>query len=231
VLLWDLDPQGAATFLFRVKPKVRGGGKGLVRGRGELADFIKATNYPGLELMPADFSYRNMDRHLVRGGHDSGRLAEILAPARHEFDFVFVDCPPAITLTSENIFLAADVLLIPVVPTFLSWRAYERVRDWFARHPGFDVRLLPFFSMVDRRRRAHRDTMERVVRDHPEVLETCIGHSAVVERMARAREPLQVCAPGHPVAGAFTALWREVHGRIGAATREKAAFPVGFPPA
>jgi cellulose biosynthesis protein BcsQ len=41
-LIWDLDPQGATTFFFRVKPKVKGGGKGLVKRKHEMNDLIKA---------------------------------------------------------------------------------------------------------------------------------------------------------------------------------------------
>ena len=60
-LLWDLDPQGAASFLFRIKPRVKGGGKALIRGRKALDDAIKGTDFENLDLLPADFTYRNMD--------------------------------------------------------------------------------------------------------------------------------------------------------------------------
>lgn len=229
VLLWDLDPQGAATFLFRIKPRVRGGAKGLIRGRRSLAEQIKATNYAGLDLMPADFSYRKMDRQLAHGDDNSVRLAQLLLPVRQEYDCVFLDCPPAITLVSENIFRAADVLLVPLLPSPMSLRVYERLKTWFADHPGSEVRLLPFFSMVDRRRRAHRNAMAAAMREHPEFLETSIGFYAAVEQMAHARAPLQVCAPGHQASVAFAALWREVQERMGRGTREKTGFSDGNP--
>ena len=60
-LLWDLDPQGGSTYLLRVKPKVRGGGRKLVRGKSAIDALIKGTDYDGLDLLPADFSYRHMD--------------------------------------------------------------------------------------------------------------------------------------------------------------------------
>ena len=61
VLLWDLDPQGAASFLLRIKPKVRGGGSKLVRGKSDPAALLKGSDHERLDLLPADFSYRNMD--------------------------------------------------------------------------------------------------------------------------------------------------------------------------
>ncbi|MBV8947157.1 MAG: AAA family ATPase, partial [Solirubrobacterales bacterium] len=60
-LLWDLDPQGASTYLLRVKPKVKGGGRRLVRGKTDAGARIKGTDYERLDLLPADFSYRHMD--------------------------------------------------------------------------------------------------------------------------------------------------------------------------
>ena len=47
VLLWDLDPQGAATFFFRVKPVVDGGAKRLIGAKGSLVANIHATDHPG----------------------------------------------------------------------------------------------------------------------------------------------------------------------------------------
>jgi cellulose biosynthesis protein BcsQ len=72
-LLWDLDPQGAASFLFRIKPRVKGGGKALIRGTKALDDAIKGTDFDHLDLLPADFTYRNMD--LLLGGGDKKHLA------------------------------------------------------------------------------------------------------------------------------------------------------------
>ena len=63
-LIWDLDPQGAASFLLRVEPKVKGGGKQLIRGKREPIDVMKGTDVEGLDLLPADFSYRHLDIQL-----------------------------------------------------------------------------------------------------------------------------------------------------------------------
>ena len=77
-LLWDLDPQGAASFLFRIKPRVKGGGKALIRGTKALDDAIKGTDFENLDLLPADFTYRNMD--LLLDGSQSRRTRS--RPAR-----------------------------------------------------------------------------------------------------------------------------------------------------
>ena len=60
-LLWDLDPQGAATYLLRGEPNERASAKKLVSGKRELPELILPTDYENLQLLPADFSYRRFD--------------------------------------------------------------------------------------------------------------------------------------------------------------------------
>ena len=121
-LLWDLDPQGGSTYLFRVKPKVRGGGDKLVRLKSDVDKLIKGTDHPGLDLLPADFSYRHMDLALERFKRPTRRLARVLEPLHDEYDWVILDCPPSVSLVSESVFEAADVILVPIVPATLSAR-------------------------------------------------------------------------------------------------------------
>ena len=64
VLLWDLDPQGAATFFFRIRPGFKGGAERLIGHKGELAEHVKESDLAGLHLVPADFSLRHLDLHL-----------------------------------------------------------------------------------------------------------------------------------------------------------------------
>ena len=90
-LLWDLDPQGASTYLLRVKPKVKGGGRRLVHGKTDADARIKGTDYERLDLLPADFSYRHMDLHLDDAKRPTRRLARVLAPLVPEYDYVFLD--------------------------------------------------------------------------------------------------------------------------------------------
>ena len=121
-LLWDLDPQGAASFLFRVRPKVRGGGRKLVRGRSDITEVLRGTDVEGLDLLPADFSYRHMDLVLDESGKPTRRLRKVLAPLGEHYDLAVLDCPPSISLVSESVFDAADALLVPLIPSTLTLR-------------------------------------------------------------------------------------------------------------
>ena len=210
-LVWDLDPQGAATYYFRIKPKVKGGTKALVKGKQELDDLVKGTDFENLDLLPADFSYRNMDLVLEDNKKPTKQLLRLLLPLTEEYDYIFLDCPPSISLVSENIFRAADLLLVPLIPTTLSARTLEQLMEFLEGHATLaDVTLMPFFSMVDRRKRMHVDLMAELPERYPAFLKASIPYAADVERMGIHRMPVAAYAPANPAATAYEALWREV---------------------
>jgi chromosome partitioning protein len=211
-LLWDLDPQGASTYLFRIKPKVRGGARKLVRGKTDISALIRGTDFERLDLLPADFSYRHMDLALDGVKHPTERLARVIAPLREEYDCIFLDCPPSISLVSESVFEAADALLVPLIPATLSSRTFEQLEALVRGGPL----VLAFFSMVDRRKRLHRDVMDSVREAGGDsVLESVIPASVDVERMGAKRTVLAEFAARGRAAAAYEALWTEVRGRVG----------------
>jgi chromosome partitioning protein len=211
-LLWDLDPQGASTYLLRVKPRVKGGARKLVRGKSDVDALIKGTDHDRLDLLPADFSYRHMDLALDATKRPTRRLARVLAPLAGEYDYIFLDCPPSISLVSESVFEAADALLVPLIPATLSSRTFEQLQalvDGQADGP----QVLAFFSMVDGRKRLHRDVMERLA-ERREVLRVAIPAAADVERMGVHRTVIAQFAPRSRAAVAYEELWREVRERL-----------------
>lgn len=209
-LVWDLDPQGAASFYFRIKPKVKGGSKKMLRGKKEMDELIKGTDYDGLDLLPADFSYRNMDLLLDEAKKPAMRLLRLLRPLSYEYDLIILDCPPSISLVSENIFQAADALLIPTIPTTLSLRTYKQLLGFVTKHHLDGLKLMPFFSMVDRRKRMHLEMMQDLPQCYSELLATYIPYASDVERMGMHRKPLAGFAAGGPAADAYERLWEEI---------------------
>jgi len=226
VLLWDLDPQGAATFYYRIEPSLKGGSKKLLNKKHDLERFIKASNYPGLDVIPADFSNRDMDRLLSEVKKPGKRLAKIIRPIADDYDVVLLDCAPSISQVSESVFRAVDALLIPVIPTPLSLRAYEQVKAFCTSDYG-GLNLLPFFSMVDRRRQLHQRTLEEFPVAHPEALGTAIPYASIVEQMGLRRAPLGAFAAGSEAARAYVSLWIEIERRLRAARPSLAAGETG----
>ena len=84
-LLCDLDPQSSATYYFRIKAKIKAGSKAMVKG-GKLIDkSIKATDFENLDLLPADFSLRNLDIVFDDVKKSKRRLQSMLKPLKKEY--------------------------------------------------------------------------------------------------------------------------------------------------
>ena len=82
VLLWDLDPQAAATWLLQVKPHLRGGAEALVRGRKPANKAVRESKLDRIDVLPADESYRDLDIALDAAKKSTSRVTEALRPLR-----------------------------------------------------------------------------------------------------------------------------------------------------
>jgi chromosome partitioning protein len=213
VLLWDLDPQAAASFLFRVRPRVKGGGKALIAGKRSIDDAIKATDFDDLDLLPADFTYRNMDLLLDAAKKPARRLATLLAPLRASYDVIFLDCPPGISLLSESVLDAADTVLVPLIPTTLSVRTLDQLTDFIAGMDGHRPQILAFFSMIDRRKRLHREISQDLPTRRSDLAATAIPALSLIEQMSVERSPVTASAPRSRAAQSYRDLWLEARER------------------
>ncbi|MCL4262747.1 MAG: ParA family protein [Anaerolineae bacterium] len=208
-LLCDLDPQGASSFYFRIKPKVVKDARHLNTTHNAIARSIKGTDYDHLDLLPADLSYRSLELAFSDKKQPTKRLSRVLRPLRQEYAYIFLDCPPTLNLLAENIFTAADRLLIPLIPTTLAVNAYAQMLA-FMKKKGHDTQALyTFLSMVDARRKLHREVATAVYQQYPRVLYTPIPALSQIEQMGRHRQPLPAFAPRSTAAKAYQALWTE----------------------
>jgi len=214
-LVWDMDPQGAASFYFRVKAKVKGGGKRILHKASAIEDSIKGTDYFGLDILPADFSYRNLDILLEDVKKPHRRIRKILSALEDEYDFVFMDCAPSISLTSESILFAAHVVLIPTIPTVLSLRTLDQLSQFCQKHE-VDTRLIPFFSMVDLRKEMHRNIIHHPPTQAEPPLDTWIPYNSQIEKMGIHRAPVHSFDPNGVAAKAYENLWRDLFSRMNA---------------
>ena len=202
-LLWDLDAQGAATYTLRLAGRADISARKAITG-GELAPLIQASDYARLDVLAADKSLRHLEKQF--GEDDKAkRLKKIIKSFDREYDRVILDCPPGLTELADQIFRAVDLLVVPMLPSPLSERAYDQLVEHLARHhKGNAPRLLPVFTMVDRRKALHRTTIAA----NPD--RACIPYAAAIESMAATRLPVLVKSPAAPAARALAALWTDV---------------------
>lgn len=227
-LLWDLDPQGAATYILRCEPTMHASAKKLVAGKRELPELLVPSGYEKLDVLPADLSYRNFDVHLSVRKHPTERLLKMSRSLRDVYATLFLDCPPGISLLSENVLRAADAVVVPLLPTPLSVRMLTQLRDFVAASGWTDVVLLPFFSMVDRRKSLHHEVIVSTREHFPELLATEVPYSSEIERMSLRREPIPAYSPRSAAGQIYADLWREIDARMAQGSQISAAAKPGL---
>lgn len=204
-LLWDLDPQAASTFILS-DGKARDQAQSIFSRDVEPASLVRQTGIARLDLIGADSSLRGLDL-LFHELDKKKRLQKLLVGLRRSYDRILLDCPPGLTETSDQVMRAADLIVVPVIPSPLSERAFDEV----ARHLGSKAQVMPVHSMVDRRRKLHAAAIAR----HPDW--PVVPMASVVESMAAKRAPVGSFA-GRSAGGlAFAQLWQAIERRLAGA--------------
>lgn len=213
-LLCDLDPQGACSFYFRVKPSKKLQEQAFFKDVKRFTKAIRSSDFTHLDLLPANMTFRDFDIFLSRMKRSRSRLKKALRAIDHDYDVIILDCPPNISLLSENVFKTADYIVVPVIPTTLSERTLEQLFGFFADNSYKKRKLVPFFSMVQRHKKLHAETMGRMRKQYRDFLKATIPFSTDIERMGVHRAPVAVYARKRPAAKAYQVLWQELSKKL-----------------
>jgi chromosome partitioning protein len=202
-LLWDLDAQGAASFILGAEAPAKGARAGITRD-ANVTGLIRPSNLEGVDILPADDSLRRLDHAFYELGKRK-RLARIAAGLAEDYQTIVIDCPPGLTDTSDQILRAAAIVVVPVIPSPLSQRSLDVIKDHVGRKKGPKVTLAPVFSMVDRRRAIHQSELDK------HKAWPAIPMSSAYERISELRAPIGEILPrSAPPVEAVAALWRRL---------------------
>ncbi len=206
-LLWDLDPQAASSFLLETGKTPRDAAQTVFSKDVAPHKLVAPTAIDRLDLLAADTSLRGLDQLFFALGKRK-RLARLIESLEKTYDRIILDCPPGLTETSEQAMRAADLILVPVIPSPLSRRALDDVVAYLDRGHGGHAPILPVFSMVDWRRRLHRAALLA------DPKWPVIPMASAVEQMSVRRRPLGDYAAASPAGLAFASLWTGVERKL-----------------
>src|SRR6187401_2666412 len=153
VLLIDSDPQGNATSGLGVEKT--GDLKTLydVFNGASLKDAIQPTNCDGLEILPSDKNLVAANLDLVDMDEREFKLKKALEPIRADYQYILIDCPPALDLLTLNALVAADSVLIPIQCEFFALEGVsqlldtiDRVRESFGHNIAIEGVLLTMYD-------------------------------------------------------------------------------------
>jgi cellulose biosynthesis protein BcsQ len=210
VILVDLDPQASASFYLRIRGRKGFKGRQLVQGGKRLTKQVRGTDYSRLDAVPAKLSYRKLDVALDGMRDSRRRLARAIKPLAKDYRYVFLDCPPSITMIAENVFDAAHLLVVPTIPTTLSMLTYEKLLAFFRARKLDHSKIVAFFSMVEKRKRLHRQIIDESRGKDRHFLRNLIPYAASVERMGVYREPITAFDRRCKASEAYRRLWDEI---------------------
>jgi cellulose biosynthesis protein BcsQ len=206
-LVWDLDPQGASSFILDARVRKKDQAQAMLAGEIPVEKRIQSSAYPKLDLLAADISLRGLDRFFFQINRRK-HMAKFLLPLRDQYERIVLDCAPGLSETSEQVLRAADLVIVPVIPSALAERALAEVQQFLDASGKKHAPLLPVFNMVDRRRKLHREYLAQ----HPQW--PVIPMSSDVEKMTDRNLPLGAFAPRCAAHQAFSLLWRGIEKRL-----------------
>ena len=105
----------------------------------------------------------------------------------------------------------------------------EQLFEFISARGWHDVNVLPFFSMVDRRRALHKQTVAELRERFPSILETEVPYGSEFEHMAARRAPVESYAPASSAAETYRSLWREIDERLTSLSNAQAARALRAP--
>jgi chromosome partitioning protein len=221
VLLLDSDPQGNASTGLGVGRAMRRRTLYDVLMDGlPVAEAVVKTALPGLDLLPADPDLSGVEVEIGQTPRRSYRLRDALAPIRggHVYDYVLIDCPPALSLLTVNAMTASDAVLVPLQCEFFALegltqllRTIELVRG--SLNPVLEIQGL-VLTMFDRRNSLSAQ-VARDVREHfgAKVYETVIPRNVRVSEAPSYGKPALIYDLKCPGSQAYIKLARELVGR------------------
>ncbi len=216
VLVVDCDPQGNTTTGLGIEkgPETPTLYKALLKGAA-LSEVITKTQCEGLSLVPADKNLVAVNLDLVDAPRREYRLTEVLSPIRELFDYILIDCPPALDLLTLNALVAADSVLVPIQCEFFALEGIsqlidtvEKIRETFSRPLKLEGILLTMYDDRTNLARQVADDLKEFFED--EVLKTVIPRSIRLAEAPSFGKPILMYDPRSKAAESYIRLAKEI---------------------
>jgi chromosome partitioning protein len=210
--LWDLDPQAAASWYMNCKPRTGFKFSKLAKDKLSLGKQIQATEFDHLDMIPANMTYRNVDAQMAHA--DPNQLKEWLDSLSEIYRTVILDCPPSLSSLAELVLKHADMVLVPVLPTYLSFQTYHQLVALMKAKKIPGKKLHPVITMIDRRKKIHSEFSNNSLQKLGKDPLGFIPYSSDVEKMGEFRHPLPCFASRSAANLAYQLLWENVERKI-----------------
>lgn len=219
VLIIDLDPQAAVSAAFGIKEETLE--KTVYDALFDEIDpsdaVIKYGELDNLYILPSNITLANAEpRFFAEIGREMF-LKSMIAKLKDNYEYVFLDCPPSLTMLTTNALVASNYVLIPVYPTVLSLKGMKNLIDYINKvkvklNP--DLKILGIvITMFDKRTYHARDAYESIIKvlgDRIRIFKQTIMFSIKASESYTAKKPVVLWYPESKIAQEYVELGREV---------------------
>ena len=219
VLALDLDPQGNTTSGLGMTVEDKSVYE-AVMGRIGLREAVQHTEIPGLDLVGADIRLAGAELELVSVDKREFRLKTALAAVQKDYDFIFIDCPPSLSLLTLNALTAADRVLVPIQCEYYALEGVSSLMNTISRvkktfNPRIDLEGV-VLTMLDGRTNLGLQVVAEVKKHFKKkTFATTIPRSIRLGEAPSHGEPIHVYDPRSAGAVAYRALAAELLERNG----------------
>ena len=218
VLMADLDPQGNTTSGLGGRVNERNSIYDAMMGRTSLQNCIQGTEIKKLRLIGADIRLAGAEVELVSVNDREFYLKKLLGPVRDEYDFIFVDCPPSLSLLTLNALAAADTVLVPIQCEYYAlegvtslMNTIQRVKRTF--NPRLEIEGI-LLTMLDGRTNLGLQVVDQVKKHFRKmVFATMIPRNVRLGEAPSHGQPICLYDPKSTGAMAYHSLAKEVLSR------------------
>ena len=215
-----MDHQGATGYFLNMDDQLKGGLKSVIKdmdkplAKRKLFSKGLQTDFEDLDILPSDMSLRFLDIKASEAKQSKKFIAKLIQPLLEEYDYIFVDCPPGLTVANESLLYAADLVLVPTIPSVLSVHMLEKLRDYInesIKDKKQRPKIRAFFNMADLRKTMHKEIYDQLcVKRKTLILPVAIPNATVAERRGIERTPIAEFAPNSTAAKEYDKLWQAV---------------------
>ena len=218
VLMVDLDPQGNTTSGLGCSVGERNSVYDALMGRARAEDCIQKTGNKRLRLVGSDIRLAGAEVELVSVEGREFYLKRLLAAFREDFDFIFIDCPPSLSLLTLNALAAADSVLVPIQCEYYALEGVTSLMSTINRvkhsiNPRLEIEGV-LLTMLDGRTNLGLQVVDQVKKHFKKmVFATTIPRNVRLGEAPSHGEPITVYDPKSTGAAAYQALAKEVLAR------------------
>ncbi|MHB8095045.1 MAG: ParA family protein [Candidatus Aminicenantales bacterium] len=217
VLLVDTDPQAHSTISVLNNPGQyeKSLYDVLMNKEEKIQDVIVRSNVPGLDVAVAKISMAKLEPSLLGEFDGHYRLKDILEPVRTKYDYIFIDTPPTLGLTTLNALVAASYILIPIQSSYLCLEGTDDLLETIEKvrriaNPRLKI-LGVLITLHDKRTNLAKDVVERIQKVFGDKLfHTYISKSVKLEESPAYKESIFTYAPDSVGAAQYKKVAEEI---------------------